>query len=1623
MPINTDLNVSPYFDDYSETKDFYRVLFRPGVSVQARELNQLQSILQKQIERFGNNIYKKGTIIDGCHFSFDTYFPFVKIKDIQTNGLAVDVAAYIDKYVQNDTTGLNAHVITGVTGFETSDPNLNTLFVRYQNSGTAKNLTEFANGNVLRVRDSNTSIFSVSVTTGSSGFVNTNPVVFVSAIAVTNTLGGNYFSTAFVVGNTISQTIGSVTANAVITAVDYTTNTDVVILNIKPKDADLASGNSTIWTLTASANTSEQLTGTNGATGVIVDSIGSGATATMITDSSLGAVQTINMVTQGSGYYVAPFVSVSGAPVGSITALSLSPKNYLAEITVAENLTTPSTGNGYAFSVSEGVIYQKGYFSRVDAQRVIVERYHSLPDQKVVGFDTRESVVNSNIDATLLDNATGTYNYNAPGANRLNLTPYLVVLDKTDAIANDEFFSIVEWSEGQPFKQHRNTAFNAVERELAQRTFDESGNYVLDPFYLYTKSTDTFANEANSFNIVIDPGTAYISGYRVQTESNASKTVQKGITSGTDTIITTNTAISINYGNYIRVNEVGGAFLFSTGTTLSLRDLPKTYLTVGALDAPAANVSSVEIGQAKLRSIVYESGEPGTAAAIYRLYIFDIKMNAGKNFKNVKSIFFDNNFDAVADVVLQLDPSTQTYVAELQEKSNNSLLVYSGVDALKSVSSVTYTYRSANSSVTMNTLSGFTLSAGSGETWPYSGTLSTNEEEDIIIVPLANAYVVANSGGSVSVTATSQTVTGTSTTFISDYTVGDYILIANSGTSAGIKRITGIANNITLYLAANAGTTVTNANTKLAFPQYAPIPFSTRSGRTASVSGSTLTVSLGQTMNAAVTVAATYNMKTTSTVSKTAQRKRYVKIRPANNAANVSANATGTVSGNTTSAVLIGTGTALSTAFAANDYIAIWANSTFYNLRQVSSVANATYLTLTSNGAVANASATVAKVTSVNMTGPWPLGVPDIFRLRNVYIGNSSVNTSSTAVTDNFYIESNQSENSYDIGYLYKKPTSTYTVGLDNYLLVEFDRFTSSTIGGFKNINSYTIDDSKTLTELDTSAENSSINTLEIPEVFGIRGNAGSANAYYDLRDYLDFRPYANATVTVANAASYATNAPINPADVTFATKFDTSDKKFPAPESDVFATIENYLPRTDAVIITSNGDFNVVKGTHGDEPPDTPSNSILINYLNIPPYPSLPLVVSRELANFIDKNIANGKFLKKRVDTYTVKAPLSSTDISRQQPRGYTMEQIGKLERRIADLEYYASLSLVEDTVKNLTIPSYNDPTLNRFKFGYFVDNFSTTGFSDLDNPEFNATIFNYELSAKKDQLNLEFVFDSSDNTQQYVSGHYATLPYAEFPLVQQLNATTTTGTGNSANYTVEYKGQTANWHHSQNGYEYRHVKMANTAATATFYFDAQGHGLERWEIYQSVNPINARDYNSPSSLGLGTATITSESAVVLTTADRNWLESNKVNRINLDGKIRYGNWTSTSSRPNFSFQTSGGNTKYYVKDCGKITWTHDPTKGNHYYIAARKGSFFFTAFIYYPATAIQAVTTAPTPEVATSTSTGTVTGTSITTTTPTTYTGRFVEVIPSTFRVEISTNPLLDLYKSTIFAPNKSK
>ena len=80
MALTTDFNVDPYYDDFDQTKNFYKVLFRPGYAVQAREVSQLQTILQKQIERHGQHMFQEGSVVLGCEVNYDNEVRSLKLE-------------------------------------------------------------------------------------------------------------------------------------------------------------------------------------------------------------------------------------------------------------------------------------------------------------------------------------------------------------------------------------------------------------------------------------------------------------------------------------------------------------------------------------------------------------------------------------------------------------------------------------------------------------------------------------------------------------------------------------------------------------------------------------------------------------------------------------------------------------------------------------------------------------------------------------------------------------------------------------------------------------------------------------------------------------------------------------------------------------------------------------------------------------------------------------------------------------------------------------------------------------------------------------------------------------------------------------------------------------------------------------------------------------------------------------------------------------------------------------------------------------------------------------------------------------------------------------------------------
>ena len=218
---------------------------------------------------------------------------------------------------------------------------------------------------------------------------------------------------------------------------------------------------------------------------------------------------------------------------------------------------------------------------------------------------------------------------------------------------------------------------------------------------------------------------------------------------------------------------------------------------------------------------------------------------------------------------------------------------------------------------------------------------------------------------------------------------------------------------------------------------------------------------------------------------------------------------------------------------------------------------------------------------------------------------------------------------------------------------------------------------------------------------------------------------------TVATGSN-ATNAPINPANTrSFGNTTDPAiDKKFPLPDSIMTATVSQFLSRVDSVFLDRNGNFSVVSGKPGSNTlntlsPEPPAGTLKIVDLFVPPYPNAPISKSAQFKEIINTKVANIRYLYDRFVNRTIERVKSAaTSTTYSQPVGYTMADINKLEKRIADLEYYMGLSLLESDLKDRVIPSSNDPQLNRFKFGFFVDDFSDYLRLDTANPRFNAQI-----------------------------------------------------------------------------------------------------------------------------------------------------------------------------------------------------------------------------------------------------------------------------------------------------------
>ena len=141
---------------------------------------------------------------------------------------------------------------------------------------------------------------------------------------------------------------------------------------------------------------------------------------------------------------------------------------------------SPAMGYASAVKVETGIYFVNGFFVQCDESILVIDKYYSQPSKKV-GFEIEEQIVTPEQDVTLYDNARGSSNFSAPGAHRLQINLNLQALEIEEE-TGDNFIELVNLKLGVIQRKVNQKEYNILEDTLARRTYDESGDYVVDNY-------------------------------------------------------------------------------------------------------------------------------------------------------------------------------------------------------------------------------------------------------------------------------------------------------------------------------------------------------------------------------------------------------------------------------------------------------------------------------------------------------------------------------------------------------------------------------------------------------------------------------------------------------------------------------------------------------------------------------------------------------------------------------------------------------------------------------------------------------------------------------------------------------------------------------------------------------------------------------------------------------------------------------------------------------------------------------------------------------------------------------------------------------------------------------------
>ena len=998
--------------------------------------------------------------------------------------------------------------------------------------------------------------------------------------------------------------------------------------------------------------------------------------------------------------------------------------------TIANN----ASAVGSSFNISEGIYFIRGQFVNVNTETLILDQYTNRPNYRI-GLYVDEQIVTSDVDESLNDNSQGNNNYAAPGADRLKISVFLFKKSLTD-IDDTNFVELATVVDGVLRTKTLPSAYNSLTDELARRTYAESGDYVVSPFEITVKDSlnnnkgnrgifnrgqFTYGGATPNDNLAVyqvSPGKSFVRGYEVDVINTTFLDVDK--TRTTQTL--ENQSIVYNTGPTLRLNRAYGAPKVGLGNTfvLSLRDE-----RVGvASTIPAGK----EVGLARVYDYRLESGSYNSSnknlnewhVSLYDVQTFtNITLNNPATF-SVPTYVKGNNSGATAFLKDAVTVGTALTLYDVKGSFiANESLSFDGIDSgligiavtsygisnVKSVHGVV----SAASTFSADTIQSTAFNIGIATVSASSSGVSTVRSPNGLFPGVIKLNdLVQYSDTSRSTDPIFARVTGVGSSDIS---------------IVGVTPVSGIASGILPSSTLNVTdfrVVRTNLESSVDNTLYTKLPKNNISN--VDISNSSLNIRKTFTVNISGNQLSANVTAGTNETFLPFSEKRYSLVR-----------SDGTVETLTSDRfAFIAGGTQLQIYNLGSNDTGATLTTTLQKIKPKAKVKrkNRVNSILITNSKYEGSGIGATTLNDGLVYGNYPYGtrvqdeilslnVPDIVEIHGIYesadtsdpsapkavlasitssssttseliVGEEIVGTTSGAIaivaekltaSQISFIYKNQ--NVFSEGEVLNFSESKINAQIVTLDTPSFDTSFNYTFSNGQNGNSYNhgfitrksdiSEPSKKLKvyfcsgyyESTDDGDLTTVNSyntfdygLEIPNINNTR-----------VSDIIDIRPRVSAYTTSADSRS-----PLEFYGRSFDSTGNSSTSILASDES-LITTFSFYLGRIDRIYLTKDGKFQVKYGTPAERPekPVSVDDSLEIASISLPPY------------------------------LYSV----SQASIEFLEHKRYRMVDIKQLENRIKNLEYYTSLSLLESNTANLFVPDADG--LNRFKSGFFVDNFTS--------------------------------------------------------------------------------------------------------------------------------------------------------------------------------------------------------------------------------------------------------------------------------------------------------------------------